>query len=276
MNHSAAYADKGAGHLRQQSLGGAFGLPNDSNLFLAFRDNSTGLEHLERASKIVSQGYSLELQAYKCHVFLNWRELRPSENYRWDLLCDSLNGRGVPNLDEALLALELAPLHQSLVSLLETDVVEGFALVATSNEALPACGQEAETSSPAAELFERLRGLTLRFAGEGLAIYARKTGQPHVDANDAWLAICAQLHAAAGLPKIEAELSEPWSTEAKAVLPSNDPELHAKAVWGPVLAFGVLEGMARSIGRQGHRRHCIGAVRYATLARAPCPSLFAG
>jgi glycosidase len=248
VNHSAAYADKGAGHLRQQSLGGAFGLPNDGNLFLAFRDNSTGLEHLERASKIVSQGYSLELQAYKCHVFLNWRELRPSEDYRWDLLCDSLNGRGVPNLDEALLALELAPLHQALVSLLETDVVEGFALVATSKEALPDCGQEAATSSPAAQLFERLQGLTLRFAGEGLAIYARKTGQPHVDANDAWLAICPQLHAAAGLPKIEAELSEPWSAEAKAVLPSSEPKLHPKAVWGPVLAFSVLEGMAQSIG----------------------------
>ena len=65
--------------LRQQSLGGAFGLPNDGNLFLAFRDVTTGLEHLERASKIVSQGYSLELQAYNCHVFLDWRELRPDE-----------------------------------------------------------------------------------------------------------------------------------------------------------------------------------------------------
>jgi glycosidase len=248
VNHSAAYADKGAGQLRQQSLGGAFGLPNDGNLFLAFRDVTTGLEHLERASKIVSQGYSLELQAYKCHVFLDWRELRPDENYRWDLLCDSLNGRGVPNLDEALLMLELAPLHQSLVSLLEADVVESFALVATSGEALPACGQGAETSTPAAQLLQRLQGLSLRFAGEGLAIYARKTGQPHADANDAWVAICSQLHGAAGLPGMETEFSEPWSSEAKAVLPSSSSELHAKATWGPVLAFCVIEGMARTIG----------------------------
>jgi len=248
VNHSAAYADKGAGHLRQQSLGGAFGLPNDGNLFLAFRDNCTGLEHLERASKIVSNGYSLELQAYKCHVFLDWRELRPDENYRWDLLCDSLNGRGVPNLDEALLALELAPLHQALVALLETDVVESFALAANSGEALPACKQEAETSTPAAQLMQRLQALSLRFAGEGLFLYARKTGHPHVDANDAWLTICSQLHAAAGLPGIEAEFSEPWTSEAKAVLPSGAPELHAKAIWGPVLAFCVLEGMARRVG----------------------------
>jgi glycosidase len=249
VHHSAAYADKAAGHLRQQSLGAAFGLPNDSNLFMAFRDVTTGLEHLERASKIVSNGYSLELQAYHCHVFLNWRELRPNEDYRWDLLCDSLNGRGVPNLDEALLALELAPLHQSLLSLLEADVVESFGLVATSAEPLPACGGEgAEASTPAAQLMQRLEGLSLRFAGEGLAMYARKTGQPQVDANQVWQGICTQFQAAAGLPGVEAELSEPWSSEAKAVLPSSTPELHAKATWGPVLAFCVVEGMARSIG----------------------------
>jgi hypothetical protein len=88
----------------------------------------------------------------------------------------------------------------------------------------------------------------LRFAGEGLAIYSRKTGQPHVDANDAWLAICSQLHAAAGLPGMETEFSEPWSSEAKAVLPSSSSKLHAQATWGPVLAFCVIEGMARSIG----------------------------
>jgi glycosidase len=247
VNHSAAYADKAAGHLRQQSLGGAFGLPDDGNLFLAFRDVTTGLEHLERSSKIVSNGYSIELHAYSCHVFLDWRELRPNGDYRWDLLCDSLNGRGVPNLDEALLVLELAPLHQSLVSLLDADVVESFALVATSAESLPACGQEAETSTPAAELMQRLQALSLRFAGEGLAFYARKTGAPYVDANHAWLNICAQLHALAGLPGLESELSQPWTSEAKAVLPSTTPELHAKATWGPGLAFAVLEGMARTI-----------------------------
>jgi len=43
-----SYADKKAGHLRQQSLGAAFGLPDDGNLFLHFRDTTTGLEHLER------------------------------------------------------------------------------------------------------------------------------------------------------------------------------------------------------------------------------------
>ncbi len=243
---SASYADKGAGHLRQQTLGGAFGLPNDGNLFLAFRDNSTGLEHLERASKIVSQGYSLELHAYNCHVFLNWRELRPDENYRWDLLCDSLNGRGVPNLDDALQALEVAPLHDSLVALLQPDLVTELAELP---EALPACGQEGEESTPAAQLMQRVEALTLRFATEALAIYARKTGTSiALGEKDLWLPICRQYHAVIELPDIEREFPEPWSHEAKMVLPSEDPPLHPSVIWGPALGYAVVAGMAEAAG----------------------------
>jgi hypothetical protein len=242
---SASYADKGAGHLRQQTLGGAFGLPNDGNLFLAFRDNSTGLEHLERASKIVSQGYSLELHAYNCHVFLNWRELRPDENYRWDLLCDSLNGRGVPNLDDALQALEVAPLHDSLVALLQPDLVTELAELPGT---LPACGQEDKESTPAAQLMQRVEALSLRFATEALAIFARKTGSAvAVDEKSLWLSICRQFHAVAGLPGIESEFPGPWSHEAKTVLPSGDPPLHPSVIWGPALGYAVLAGMVEAV-----------------------------
>ena len=243
---SASYADKGAGHLRQQTLGGAFGLPNDGNLFLAFRDNSTGLEHLERASKIVSEGYSLELHAYNCHVFLNWRELRPDENYRWDLLCDSLNGRGVPNLDDALQALEVAPLHDSLVALLQPDLVTELAELPGT---LPPCGQEATESTPAAQLMQRVEALSLRFATEALAIYGRKTGSAvAVDEKSLWLSICRQFHAVAGLPGIESEFPGPWSHEAKMVLPSDDPPLHPSVIWGPAFGYAVLAGMAEAVG----------------------------
>jgi glycosidase len=243
---SASYADKGAGHLRQQTLGGAFGLPNDGNLFLAFRDNSTGLEHLERASKIVSQGYSLELHAYNCHVFLNWRELRPDENYRWDLLCGSLNGRGVPNLDDALQALEVAPLHDSLVALLQPELVTE---VAELSGALPACGREATESTPAAQLMQRVETLSLRFATEALGIYARKTGSAvAVDEKSLWLSICRQFHAVVGLPGSESEFPGPWSHQAKMVLPSDDPPLHPSVIWGPALGYAVLAGMAEAVG----------------------------
>jgi hypothetical protein len=244
IHQSASYADKGAGQLRSQSLGGAFGWSNDDNVFLGFRDITTGLEHLERSSKLVSNGYSVELHAYNCHVFLDWRELRPVAEHRWDLLCNHLNGRGVSSLDQALLELEVAPLHHSLMELLQPEVLEGLAGL---EEAMPACGEEATSSTPAGLLLKKIETLSTQFAREGLAFYARKTGT-NVPAKDPWPAICRQVQAAAGLPALEPEFEEAWSREARMVLPSSDAELHAGAVWGPVLATCVLHGMAETVG----------------------------
>jgi hypothetical protein len=247
IHHSASYADKKAGHLRQQSLGAAFGLPDDGNLFLHFRDTTTGLEHLERAAKIVSQGFTLELHAYKCHVFVDWRELRPDADHRWDLLCDFLNGRGVRSMEEALLDLEVAPLHASLAALLNPELLESLAQLSGAGEAMPDCGQEAGSSTPAAALLQQVETLSSRFATEALAIYARKTGS-HATKTYRWLALCQRVHAAIGLPAIENKFSQPQSREAKMVLPSSPPELHASAIWGPVLACCVLEALAESAG----------------------------
>jgi glycosidase len=273
IHRSVAYADKAAGHLRQQSLGGAFGLPNDGNLFLAFRDITTGLEHLERASKIVSDGYSLELHAYNCHVLLNWRELRPDEEHRWDLLCDFLNGRGVAGLDEALVTLEMAPVHASLGQLLQADLV---AQLAALSQPLPVCGEEAAESTPAAQLLQQVEALIWRFAGEGLAIYGRKAGsQIHIDEDALWLTICRQLHAATALPSIEGEFSSECSREAAMVLPSSGPKLHTSQIWGPVLAYVVLRGMAQSIGDKDTGATALGLFDRLRL-REPLARAFSG
>jgi glycosidase len=241
IHNSASYADKGAGQLRQRTLGDAFGLPDDGNLFLAYRDVTTGLEHLERASKIVSQGFSLELHAYHCHVYLNWRELRPDEQHRWDLLCDFLQGRGVSGLDEALLALEVAPLHEALQSLFRVELLEGFAHFAKLAEPLPACGEEGASSTPVAQLMQQIESLSVRFASEGLGIYARKTGgHAQIDWESLWTPICTRVHEAASLAPVTAN-------EAKMVLPSATPTIHTSELWGPVLAYCVLEGMAKAV-----------------------------
>jgi hypothetical protein len=57
---------------------------------------------------------TLDLHAYQCHVFLDWRELRATAEQPWDRLCDQLNGSGVPNLGDALVNLELRPVHIAL------------------------------------------------------------------------------------------------------------------------------------------------------------------
>jgi hypothetical protein len=116
---------------------------------------------------------------------------------------------------------------------------------------LPACEQEAQESTPAAQLMQRIEALSWRFASEAFAIYSRKTGTPiQVSEKDLWQVICRQVHAVKKLANsdVEVTFSEPWSREARKILPSTSSELHSSAVLGPVLGFAVLQGLAEAIG----------------------------
>src|SRR5438270_11244830 len=75
VDWSAAYADKYSGHLRQQRLRDGLGLSGDPAIILRYRDSLTGLEYLRRAVNTAEHGLSIELRAYQCHVFLDWREM---------------------------------------------------------------------------------------------------------------------------------------------------------------------------------------------------------
>jgi hypothetical protein len=53
----------------------------------------------------------VELDAYKCHVFLDWREVQDNEWHQYAHLADYLGGRGVPSIEEALQEVFLQPVH---------------------------------------------------------------------------------------------------------------------------------------------------------------------
>lgn len=109
---SVAYRDKEADQLVQKSLGEGLGLHNDGNHFCIFRDHITGLEYIRNSRELFDKGLYAELDAYKCHVFLDWREVQDNEWHQYAYLTDYLNGRGVPSIEEALRELFLQPIHQ--------------------------------------------------------------------------------------------------------------------------------------------------------------------
>ena len=98
---SAADMNKATGEMRQRSLAEGLALPGEDDAILAFRDHARQLEYLRRASELRDRGLFMELRGYQYAVLLNWRDLRSSESYPWDRLCDALNGQGVPSLEEA-------------------------------------------------------------------------------------------------------------------------------------------------------------------------------
>jgi glycosidase len=277
IDFSAAYADKAAGELRQQRLIEGLGLSGDTNMILSYRDSLTGLEYLRRREQIADGGLRVELHAYQCHVFLDWRELRVTAEQPWDKLCDLLQGKGVPSLEDALINLELRPVHNALERLLEPATVRLMADLAEhprmENVARAPQGQKAAlTPAHALPLFQTDRRLErerreffdrawmgceafLRAAQKayGTRVVAGSGTDQRSDrprpTNPALLApvFRERLRAAMRIPLMETAFPTPWPAAARRVLPSPSPNVTATAIWGPVLAWSVLELLAESV-----------------------------
>jgi glycosidase len=254
LDWSAAYADKGANQLRQQRLREGLGLSDNSSAILAWRDSLTGLQYLRRASDLAERGLTLELHAYQCHVFLDWRELTSTAEQPWDRLCDQLNGRGVASLEDALVNLELQPVHQALRALLGSEIVRLFADLAEHPRSLDV-GVNKQIEAGRAEFFEAAWARCESFLRGAQQAYRSRAGgvQP---ANPSLLraAYRARLRAAMRVPAIEALFPAPWTMAARRMLPSPSPQLTATAMWGPVLGWCALELLAESIDAENPER----------------------
>ena len=254
VDFSAAYADKGAGGLRQQRLRDGLGLTGDQSKILTFRDSLSGLEYLRRASDVLDRGFTIELNAYQSHVFLDWRELQSTAQHPWDRLCDHLHGRGVRNLDDALVHLELRPVHDALAKLLEPSLVRLFADLAEHPRAWIVDKTKA-VDRERAEFFDqawsRCESL-LRAAQFAYITRLPKESQPSADNLPTDPALLMQafrqrLRAAMRIPSIETLFPQPWTPAARRILPSPSPQLTATAIWGPILGWCALELLAESI-----------------------------
>jgi hypothetical protein len=113
---SAAYLAKtamGEHVLVQKQLGEGLGLTNDPGKFYVLTDPINSLEYLRNCGELHEKGLYIELEAYKCQVFMNFREIQDNEWHHYANLAAYLNGRGVPSIDDALKELFLQPIHQA-------------------------------------------------------------------------------------------------------------------------------------------------------------------
>ena len=273
IRESSAFAEPlpgGGRRLARRTLGESLGLSGDPAMLAAWRDARTGNEHLRRAAGIARDGLQLELGAYACHVLLDWRDIRDDGARPWGALCDRLEGRGVPSLDEALRALELEPVHAALAALLAPEVADAIG-ARPSDEAGAVAGIEGARRRARVALAE-VRAFARGAAGEAAGLGAEREWRG--DAEAAARGFERRLEAARRLPALERALAAPWPAAAHAVLPglvetretepargddasppaarddkrlAPDPDLTAPAGWGSVVAWAALEALGRAV-----------------------------
>ena len=114
VRSSTAFMDKGSGELRQQDLRAGLDLPASRNHFVIFQDSITGLEYIRNCAEIAQKGLFVQLDAYRAHVFMDFRVIEDDSQHNWTRVHDQLKGRGIGDIQRFRWELPLQPLLQPL------------------------------------------------------------------------------------------------------------------------------------------------------------------
>ena len=252
IHHSTFFADKASGSLRQRDLRDGLGLTADGEVFLGYRDVSSNLEYIRKASDLANSGFTIDLRGYQYCVLLQWRELRSDAQHPWSELHDQLRGEGVPSLEEAFVDLQMKPVHDAVYALLEPalmrSLVEESHQLAAATKASPVPVSKASSELSSAdvrpEVIDELVKRTLAVLKASYSVVG--SPEPKAGASAATESAASKaesqtvLRASYGallqLPLLEAESSTPWPEAAREVLPSISPRTNAGAIAAPAVA----------------------------------------
>ena len=119
------------GTYRQDSLSQALRLHGEGRFFTVFREHRSGLWYIRSSKEICERGLFVALNGYEAQVFLDIHEkedtidARPGTwESRWAQLNYELNGRGVRNLEDAVMDISLRELYAPFRELLSPGRME--------------------------------------------------------------------------------------------------------------------------------------------------------
>lgn len=144
IQRSAAYLERE--QLVQKTLGEGLDIGRDQNLYICSRDYISGLEYIRSSEELWNNGLYIELDAFKYHVFLDFRQVWHRTDRPYAELAKQLNGKGVPSVEEALDELVYQP------------VITAFREVVNPGS-LQWLGQEANTKTVQESFEEKLHRL---------------------------------------------------------------------------------------------------------------------
>jgi hypothetical protein len=140
---------------QQETLCGALSLHSESRYFTIFREQRSGAWYIRSSKDLAERGLFVGLNGYEAQVFLDIHETADtpdaapgSWDARWARLNHELNGRGVRDIEAALLDIYLGSLYEPFNRLFKSERMEQFARFFAPN-ATGAAGKTAESNADA-------------------------------------------------------------------------------------------------------------------------------
>ncbi len=113
----------GPNGLSHKTLGESLKLTQDESYFVIFQDEVSGLEYIRNSKELGEKGLFITLNAYKRHVFVNFREVK-DESGAYAGLNGLLKGSGVRNIRSTLRKQFFNPFKKPIDELLNPHVFQ--------------------------------------------------------------------------------------------------------------------------------------------------------
>ena len=224
--------------LVRKALGESLGLHDDANRFCIFRDHVTGLEYIRNSKDLCEKGLYVELDAYKRHVFLDWRAVQDDKWHQYAHLAAYLNGRGVPSIEEALREVFLQPVQQPF-----RELVNGEAFRWLIRNRVRATDADTHLD---AEVTAEVERRTLHLLRE-VKRFSGGSGDEAAIAQE----IRRKLEASLQLPVLDSRFPLPRSRKYKAVVKMVRAHLDDDLViWGSLLGWLFTHALGKAVGEE--------------------------
>lgn len=138
IKQSCEYAVKTGENIRleSRSLSEGLGLTDDSENYLIFQEQRSGLWFVRKSSDICRNGLFLSLNGFESQVLMNIVQVRDTADKKYSTLCSVLDGRGCYNLDEEWDEIRFKDLYKALGEFIDGSFFAGLEkLFAKSTEA---------------------------------------------------------------------------------------------------------------------------------------------
>lgn len=131
IKQSCQYAVKNGEetHMETRSIGQALGLNPDPRNYCIFREQRSGLWFIRSAAEICNNGIFLQLNGFESQVMMDISQVTDDETGKYRILCETLNGRGVSDIETALREIFLKDLYQTVTDLITPEFLEAIRLL---------------------------------------------------------------------------------------------------------------------------------------------------
>lgn len=114
--------------METRSIGHALGLNPDPKNYCIFREQRSGLWFIRSAADICNNGLFLQLNGFETQVMMDISQVTDDETGKYRILCETLAGSGVSDIETALREIFLKDLYKAFTAVVSPDFLSQMGL----------------------------------------------------------------------------------------------------------------------------------------------------